>query len=231
VWSDIDSILSLWQDPRADIAYLERVWTNRPTRPANAWLPGGSWEPLKKRKTKDEPLVIGFDGSHTRDAAGLVAVSLSGRISVLREWERPMNAKGYWAVPRAEVDDALAQAMEAYEVREVAVNPDQWRTETEAWAALYGARVVIEFPINSPLRFSQACSRFYGAVVEKTLRHDGNPALQRHLYSALRRSHRDGEYIMSDGAPIALARAAVIAFERAAYHAARPTAVVAMAWR
>ena len=231
-WSDIESILSLWQDPRADVAYLERVWTNRPTRPSNAWLPGGSWEPLKKRASKSGEVVLAFDGSHTRDAAGIVVCTLSGRLSIWEEWERPANDPR-WVVSRAAVDASLARAFEELEVRELAVNPDQWRSETEAWAVLYGSRVVVEFPVNSPLRFSQACSRFYAAVVEKTLSHDGNTALQRHLYNAVKRPHRDGEYITAgDGEkPIALARAAVIAYERAAWHASRPKPGVFVAYR
>jgi phage terminase large subunit-like protein len=76
------------------------------------------------------------------------------------------------------------------------------------------------FQTNRRQLMSDACSKFYSALVEKTLAHDGDDALARHLANAVVKVTPDGKYITKDhpDSPrkIDLAVAAIIAHYRAA---------------
>jgi hypothetical protein len=87
-----------------------------------------------------ERLVLGFDGSYRRDATALVACTLDGFISPIAVWERPERAPAEWKVPRDEVDDAIAEAMERFEVLELACDPPGWHSELDSWREAYGRR-------------------------------------------------------------------------------------------
>jgi hypothetical protein len=80
-----------------------------------------------------ERLVLGFDGSYKRDATALVACTLDGFLSPLAVWERPQGASAEWKVPRDEVDDAIADAMERFDVLELAADPPGWNAELDGW--------------------------------------------------------------------------------------------------
>jgi phage terminase large subunit-like protein len=223
-WRDINGIVQLWQDPTTDRRYWERVWTNRPNRWSEAWLPGGKWELLeKKRRPAGSEIVLGFDGSYDHRSAGLVGCTLDGHEFVLGEWDAPPGDLARdWRIPSATVDAAVADAMASYEVLELACDPTRWSSEIEGWAELYGD-VVVDFPTNAPKRMVQACARFYAAVTSgQDLTHDGNEVLARHLHNATLKETVDGAYIVKEGRDsvrrINLATAAVIAYERAMWH-------------
>ena len=59
-----------------------------------------------------EKVVLGFDGSYARDSTCLVACTLDGFVWPVAVWERPERPPAGWKVPRQDVDDAVAQAME-----------------------------------------------------------------------------------------------------------------------
>jgi phage terminase large subunit-like protein len=65
----------------------------------------------------------------------------------------------------------------------------------------------------------RAWSRFYAAVMNGDVSHDGDPRLARHLANAVIKETADGAYITKDGRnsprKIDLAVAAVVAYERA----------------
>ena len=88
--------------------------------------------------------MLGFDGSYRRDATALAACTLDGFVSVVT-WERPEGAGPDWKVPRQEVDDAIAEAMERFDVLELACDPPGWHAEIEGWRERYG-NVVVDFP-------------------------------------------------------------------------------------
>jgi hypothetical protein len=72
-----------------------------------------------------ERLVLAYDGSYRRMRSALVACTLDGFVSPIRIWERPEGAAD-WKVPRDDVDDVLAGAMERFEVVELACDPSGW---------------------------------------------------------------------------------------------------------
>jgi phage terminase large subunit-like protein len=185
------------------------------------WLPAGAWDKLVKvRKVKPgEKIVLAFDGSYRRDSTALVGITLEDRhIWVEGAWERPEKADD-WVVPRGEVKLAVDRAMEKYRVVEFACDPPGWHQEIEEWGERYGDVVTIKYETNRRKLMIEACSRFFTAVVNADLSHDGNADLARHLANAVRKDTPDGAYISKDhpDSPrkIDLAVAAIIAHDRA----------------
>jgi phage terminase large subunit-like protein len=199
----------------------------------STWIAPDAWAARKvARELQDgEKLVLGFDGSYRRDATALVAATLDGFVSPIAVWERPDRAPAEWKVPREEVDDAIADAMERFEVLELAADPPGWHSELDAWRDLYGD-VVVEFTTNQRKRMAPACDRFRTGVLEGDLTHDGDAVLARHVGHAVSRETPYGPIMTKDAndspRKIDAAVAAVVAYDRAMWHAANTRPVEIM---
>jgi hypothetical protein len=148
----------------------------------STWIAPEAWAARKVARALEdgERLVLGFDGSYRRDATALVACTLDGFVSPIAVWERPDRAPVEWKVPRGEVDDAIAEAMERFEVLELACDPPGWHSELDSWREAYGD-VVVDFATNERRRAAAACNRFSTGVLEGDLSHDGSAVLARHV--------------------------------------------------
>jgi phage terminase large subunit-like protein len=215
---DLEAVIAKWRElPEYEFT---RYYLNRFTAAASKWLPLDSWERLADRRVvaDDEEVVLGFDGSYNRDSTALVGCTLDGYVFVVGAWERPPG-DDEWRVPRSNVDAAVAAAMRRWNVRELACDPPGWHREVEEWAETYGSTLVLMFETNRRSIMSAACSRFYTAVMNGDISHDGDPRLARHLANAVIKETTDGAYITKDGRnslrKIDLAVAAVVAYERA----------------
>lgn len=111
--------------------------------------------------------MLGFDGLYASDSTCLVACTLAGFVWPVAVWERPEKALSDWKVPRQEVDDAVAQAMERLAVVELACDPYGWSAELDRWAEMYG-EVVLEFPTASRQRMVPACSLHQASALDST---------------------------------------------------------------
>jgi phage terminase large subunit-like protein len=191
---------------------------------AQAWLPGGSWESREdgSRVIEDgAAVVLGFDGSKTGDNTGIVVATceLAPHVDVAGLWERPPDAV-HWEVPRGEVKAALRACCKRWDVREIAYDPYLW---IDAMEELEGEGLpVVEFPQQNSAMIP-ATQRFYELVVTGGLTHSGDPRMARHLANAVMKTDSRGSRIVKD-APhsprkIDLAVAAVMAVERAMWHA------------
>ena len=136
---------------------------------------------MARSSGRDAGRVLGFDGSYNRDATALVGCTLEDvpHVFVVGVWERPPGASG-WVVPRDEVDECVARALERWNVLELAADPPGWHREIGEWADAYGSPPVIEVPTNNRATMSELCSRLYTAIVNKNVTHDGNPRLATH---------------------------------------------------
>jgi phage terminase large subunit-like protein len=193
------------------------------TSAVKAWLPQGAWDVCRTDRDFTpgaRGVVLGFDGSQNGDSTALVAVTVSTdpQIIVLGLWEKPRDANSEWRVPRGEVKDRIRQACHEYHVREVACDEFIWQDSLEELEA-EGIPIVV-FP-QTLTRMAPATTRFYQMVSQKTISHDGNPSLARHLENAQLKTDSRGSRLIKDtkGSPrkIDLAVAAVMAVERAAF--------------
>lgn len=204
-------------------ATFRRYHLNQWVAGGGAWLAADLWATCTDatRVVADgDEVVLGFDGSYSGDSTALVACTAGPDpyLFVVGCWENPDDPQ--WRVPRAEVDAAVATAFDRWTVRRMACDPFGWRSEIEAWEGAYGEGVVVEWPSNSLPRIGPACDRFYQAVMEGSLTHDGDHSLARHMAHAHTKATTFGDVLVKDrrGSPrkIDLAVAAVMALDVAA---------------
>lgn len=189
-WSDIESIVEQWRDPTADRAYLERVWLNRLVRSSERAFDMERWRELVRPDftVPDGDLItLGFDGARYHDATGIVATHIAtGYQWVVGVWERPYNAQ-QWEVPEREVEDALRQAFERWNVWRLYADPPYWETHVAKWAGEYGEDRVYIWRTNRPSPMAYAIRAYHNAIVSGEVTHDGNPIFTRHIGNACRR--------------------------------------------
>jgi phage terminase large subunit-like protein len=190
-----------------------------------AWLPYGAWSELAVPGTPlPDPgsrVWLGFDGSFSGDSTALVGVSEEGHVFVVGCWENPGRIG--WRVPRARVQEQIAEAFGTWKVVEMLVDPPYWEAELAEWASRWPNQIV-EFRTNVRARMAPASNAFYAAVMERRLTHDGDPRLARHLSNCVVKHTPQGDVVTKPDkdspAKIDLAVAAIIAFSAAA--TARP---------
>jgi phage terminase large subunit-like protein len=190
----------------------------------NAWLPNGAWQPLAEQREllPDENIIIGFDGSFNGDCTSLMGCTIpkddeKPYLFMIKTWEKQPEDTDDWRVNTQEVEDVIIQFCSTHNVKEIACDPYRWQRSMDAMAEM--GLPVIEFPSTSPSRMVSACAKFYTAVTEQTMIHDGDALLERHLTNAVVKTDRIGPRIVKDNRSsprkIDAAVAAVIAFDRA----------------
>ncbi len=189
-WSDIDGIVEQWKDPTADRAYLERVWLNRLVRASERAFDVERWKALARPDYEPTPgamITLGFDGSRYHDATAIVATEIeTGYQWLVGLWEQPHGVQS-WEVPAAEVEAAIAEAFQRYDVWRMYADPPYWESYVAQWAGQYGEKRVMEWWTNRQKPMAYAIRAFVGAIAAGELSHDGNPHLMRHIGNACRR--------------------------------------------
>lgn len=193
------------------------------------WLPREEWAACAVPSRKVRPnsrVVLGFDGSASGDSTALVAATIEKKphVWVVGVWERPEDSPG-WKVPRDEVSQAVDAMFDRFQVIELAADPWGWRSELEAWQKAHGERKVVEFNTGFRKRMAPATDRFYQAVMERRISHDGSPRLAAHISNAVATPSPQGDVISKDKRnskrKIDLAVAAIVAVDRSAFYVAK----------
>lgn len=195
---------------------------------AQSWLPWGVWDKIADKERgqpeEGETVVLAFDGSASGDSTALIGCTLDGYVFVVAIWQAPED-NPRWRVPRGEVADMVEQAMQKWDVRELAADPWGWRSELEEWAEKYDDKVV-EWNTAHRGRMAPATDRVYSAIMTGELSHDGDETLSEHMSNAVAKSTAMGDLIAKDkrnsNRKIDSAVAAIVAYDRAAWHLANP---------
>jgi phage terminase large subunit-like protein len=200
-----------------------------------AWLPAGAWSACEYQRDIPDgaDVVLGFDGSFSNDSTALAAVQLGEvpHVAVAAAWERPDGVGPEWRVPILDVEEAIRAACRRWQVVEIVCDPFRW---ARSYQILEGEGLpVVEFP-QTPARMTPATTRFYEAVVNQTVTHDGDPRLARHVGNCVLRTDSRGSRLAKDARhsprKIDLAVCAVMALDRAC----QPTVIglePLVAWR
>jgi phage terminase large subunit-like protein len=192
----------------------------------NSWLPAGAWDSCRDEfeiKPEDE-IVLGFDGSFSGDASVIVGATIPKddepvRVFMVKAWEKDLNIHDDdWRVDIAEVEDTIRAFCQSHpNVREIACDPFRWQRSMQALEE--AGLPIVEWPSTSPARMVPACAKFYDAVMDSKLKHDGDGTLARHLDNAAVKIDRLGPRIVKENRnsprKIDAAVAAVIAVDRA----------------
>lgn len=185
----------------------------------DAWLPFGAWDDCQtdREVLPGERVCLGFDGSVSGDCTALVGSTLDGHVWIEGLWQNPGTRD--WAVPRLEVLAAIDAAMERYDVVEIAFDPFFWRTDFERLQAKYGETRVILFNTSIASRMAPANDRFYAAVMDRVVSHDGDERLASHMAHCVAETTMHGATVRKDrkNSPrkIDAAIGAIIAYDRA----------------
>lgn len=187
-----------------------------------AWMPRSAWQACAApgRTIPDgAPVILGFDGSFNGDATALAVCSLDDRphLDVVELWERPYGTSPDWRVPIVDVEEAIRKACRRWQVVEIVCDPFRWARTYQVLEA--EGLPVIEYP-NAPSRMVPATTRFFEAVLNKTLTHSGDADLERHICNAVVKTDNRGTRIAKEhrdsGRKIDLAISCVMAYDRAA---------------
>ncbi len=173
-------------------------------------------------------VVLGFDGSFNGDCTAIVVATVADvpHLDVVACWERPQAARD-WQVPIVDVEQAIRDACRRWQVVELAADPLRWARSLQI---LDGEGLpVAEFPQN-PSRMTPATTKFFEAVMNGGITHSGDRALARHVGNAVLRADSRGTRIYKEHKNstrrIDLAVAAVMAVDRASWHANRAAPMI-----
>jgi hypothetical protein len=194
-WKDVDRIAEQWEDPTSDLAYLERTYTNRPVQASAQAFDAARWAELAEpgRVIPDGALVtLGFDGARSHDSTALVATEVAtGHQQLVGLWEQPTSvAAGRledWEVSEADVDAAVAECFQRWDVWRMYADPPYWEGPLAHWRGRYGERRVIEWRTNRYRQMAASLQAYATAMATGELSHDGNPDFARHIGNACRR--------------------------------------------
>lgn len=188
VWVDPHRLVKDIRDPDTDWSDALRFYFNVRSAGAGIAVDPRTWDDLARPDRPIPPtgtlIALGFDGSYSQDATCLVACTADGFSWPLGWWERDPSADKGWRIPRLEVQAAVEQAFERYQVGLMFADPWKWQTEIQSWADRWGDDRVIEFDTSQTKRHALALDRWRTAIAEGTHTHSGDPRLRAHVVAA-----------------------------------------------
>lgn len=212
------------------------------TKRTNVWvttsasaLPFGAWDrcadATHPEVTPADNSVLFVDGSWNGDSTGIVGCTQGGHLFVVGCWEAPLDDM-HWRVPIAEVEATIRAEALRLRPRWVIFDPYRWQRTMQALED--EGLPIVEFPTNSVARMAPAWKRFYDAVLDGALSHDGDPRLARHVENMRLKIDAQGvrpvKENKSSSRHIDLGICAIGAFAQSAAPVA-PEVVPMVAWR
>jgi len=190
---------------------------------SDTWLPAGTFEACAKPREIESgaSVVLAFDGSFNGDATAIVGVTVeeNPHVFVVDLWEKPEGEAADWQVPVLDVEQSLRDACAKFQVEEIACDPYRWARTFQVLED-EGLPVVL-FP-QTASRMTPATTRFYEAIMNKTLTHDNDARLARHVSNATMKVDQRGARLAKETRHstrrIDLAVASVMGLERASWH-------------
>lgn len=202
-WTDVDGIVELALDPQTDRSYWERVWLNKPVTASSQVFPMTVIDTLAEtgwKPPRGDMITVGFDGAMTRDSTALVGTHIeTGRQFLLALWECPLNARGEpdpdWKVPEDEVDQAVAQTFQLWNVWRMYCDPYYWNEYVAKWVGQYtvkkgkdkGKPSVFPWPTNTLRKMALSIKAYLHAMHHGEWSYDGDPKFRAHLANARKR--------------------------------------------
>lgn len=189
---------------------------------AVSWLPTGAWDTCAgDTSLEGKDYVLGLDGSFSGDATVVTFATIEEvpQVGIVGAWEKDPNIHDdTWRVDVLEVEETIRQFVKANpNVKEIACDPYRWTRTMQV--LMEEGYPIVEYPSTNARRMVPACAKFYDAVVDGKMNHDGNPLLARHLMNAVIKVDQLGPRIVKENRAsqrrIDAAVAAVLAFDRA----------------
>lgn len=170
-----------------EAAQAERYFLNRKQAGEDAALPPGLVEKRRSdRQVADRAVItIGCDGARFVDALGLIATEVkTGHQWPLGIWERPENAPAEYEHPFDDIDGAMIEAFDLFNVWRVYIDP-QWIDHlVEKWQGRWGQKRVIAWYTNRPRQIATSVRNFVDAAGAGDWTQSGDPLYELHLSQA-----------------------------------------------
>lgn len=187
-WSAVDRIVESFREPDADRAYLERVYLNRPVQASGMAFDTVQWKALARpghKVPEGTAITLGFDGSRFDDSTSLIATETeTGFQWPAGIWEH--SGLPDWEVPVEEVDGAVTDMFERFNVVRMYCDPPLWETTVAAWAGRYGEDRVVAWWTNRRKPMAYALRSFNSALGSGDLTHSGDAVLSSHIANSRR---------------------------------------------
>lgn len=194
-WTAVDRIAESFREPDADRAYLERVWLNRPVQASGTAFDVVQWRHLIRlgyRVEEGASIALGFDGGRFDDSTALVATEIeTGHQWIAGLWEKPaewdkQHPRTPWEMPSEEVDRAVTDLFERYDVTRMHCDPPRWESWIATWAGRYGDERVLHWWTNRSKPMAYAIRSYLAAMATGEVSHNGDRQFERHLGNARR---------------------------------------------
>lgn len=172
-----DDIASQWDRPKADKAYLERVWLNRWVVANTQAFDMNKINPLVtgEQIPKGAFITLGFDGARSRDTTALVATDVeTGLQECLGVWARPDNVPEdeYWEIDSDEVTQTLERVFADFDVHSLYADPPHWREIVGDWSARWPNKV-IEWETKVRTKITEAIQAYLEAIDTSSVSYGG----------------------------------------------------------
>lgn len=195
-WVDLDRIEAECERlaAKGDPGQAERFFGNRIVAAADAAFDLARWNDLAipgQGIAKGRTVTLGFDGARRRDSTGLVATDVeSGHQIVVAAWHRPpqLADDDQWEIPDHEVDDAVAEAFDRWDVWRLYADPPYWETAVDRWTGRFtdkkGKPRVVAWWTNRRRPMAFALRAYRQAMIDGSVTHDGDPTFAQHIGNA-----------------------------------------------
>jgi hypothetical protein len=228
-WIDLDRIdLEVESLIAEDPAQAERFFLNRAQAGESLAFDAQRWAELARPELvvpRGSLITVGVDGARFDDAIALVATDIeSGQQWPLEIIERPKNASDDYEHSIVDVDGAMIEAFDTWEVWRAYVDPQKIENLLDRWQGHWGEKRVIAWYTNRPKQIGYAVRAYRAAMTGGDLSHNGDRKLAEHIANArkmpLTAKDDDGRPLASiqkerPGSPLKIdaAMAAVLSWE------------------
>lgn len=207
-WVNIDSIAAEAAElSERDPAQAERFFGNRIVAASDVYFDPAAWAKITTvvKVPDGAPVALGFDGSQYDDWTAirgrwLGPDGLYGFTPHFADgkptWWDPAVSGG--EVPRGEVQAAVKELFDRYDVVRMYCDPELWQSEIDEWAATYDHRKrprVIQWPTNRTRQMAAVLERLKVDISTGGLTHDGDETMLGQLRNA-RRVRRPGGVVI-----------------------------------
>lgn len=189
-----------------DPAQAERFFGNRIVAGLGSYMDPAHWEAREDPREVDDGqlLVLGFDGSDVNDWTGIRMETADGyqftpiygpdRLPCI--WD-PAEHGGQ--VPRLEVDAAVRELYERYDIARGYFDPPYWETEIDQWAEDLGEKRVIRWYTSRVTRMHPAAERLLTdtAKADTQFSHDACKVTSLHIGNARKAARPGNRYVLA----------------------------------
>jgi len=199
-WLDVDRLIAEIQDPRTGASTARRFYLNQLAASEDRAFDRDRWAQLAKPLYKAEPgalIVVGFDGSVSNDHTALIATEVAtGHQWVAGYWE-PRLIDGEFRIPIGEVNAAVADLFDRYDVWRLNCDPYYWREQIDAWAGRWNTqdkKPIVSWDTTRLKQTAVALLTYHNAIMAREVTHDGDEKFT----ACIQNAYRQEQYFVDD---------------------------------